>query len=433
MGAILGRLALQLAAQALQTKKGRAVIAGAAALVLLLPLALILGVATISTAAAQDASTLAIQEEEAITGRCFADPVATEQDATLWADLTVAQQEAATTIVGVVRSATVVPGGADDLTARQAAVVAIAASMQESRLTNLGGGDQDSLGLFQQRPSMGWGTTEQLGDPIYATTAFLYGATTNPGLVDVPGWPTLSLTIAAQAVQRSGYPAAYAQWQGFAQDVVDELWATTPLAGVHPALDRPDLGDATTAILRPVTLEIRGGDAGCELVGVDAPTTTWDGVYRKPVEWGGYANGHIPPAAMCIIPWAPTHLARCDAVTALTQLNELYKADHGGQPLGISSSYRNFDRQVELKRQLGYLAAEAGKSNHGLGMALDLIGFGGVGDYTKPNYLWMMANAPAFGWVSPPWTLPGVQGPDEPWHWEFMGSPEPPPVVAPTP
>ena len=88
---------------------------------------------------------------------------------------------------------------------QQAVTVALATALQESNLTNLDHGDRDSLGLFQQRPSQGWGTTAQVRDPVYAATKFYRG------LDQVSGWERMSLTRAAQAVQRSGFPTAYAK------------------------------------------------------------------------------------------------------------------------------------------------------------------------------------------------------------------------------
>ena len=85
----------------------------------------------------------------------------------------------------------------------RAASIALATAFQESKLENLDYGDRDSLGLFQQRPSQGWGTEEQLMDPVYATNAF-YDA-----LVEVDGYQEMRITEAAQVVQRSGYPEAY--------------------------------------------------------------------------------------------------------------------------------------------------------------------------------------------------------------------------------
>ncbi|MFC0005621.1 hypothetical protein [Micromonospora siamensis] len=104
----------------------------------------------------------------------------------------------------------------------RAAVVSIATSLQESKLENLGHlgdrNDHDSLGLFQQRPSSGWGTPEQIIDPEYSTLAFL------KGLKQVDGWQDMPLTDAAQTVQVSAYPDAYAQWEQQAADLVAQHW-----------------------------------------------------------------------------------------------------------------------------------------------------------------------------------------------------------------
>jgi hypothetical protein len=104
----------------------------------------------------------------------------------------------------------------------RAAVVAIATSLQESKLENLGHlgdmNDHDSLGLFQQRPSSGWGTPEQVTDPAYSTGAFL------SGLKGVDGWREMRLTDAAQAVQVSAFPFAYAQWESMAAKTVAAYW-----------------------------------------------------------------------------------------------------------------------------------------------------------------------------------------------------------------
>ncbi|GAA2022198.1 hypothetical protein GCM10009819_00970 [Agromyces tropicus] len=107
-------------------------------------------------------------------------------------------------------------------------VVALAAAAQESGLRNVRHGDRDSLGLFQQRPSQGWGTPEQVLDPVRAATAFYGGPTSpnegrTPGLLDVSGWIDLSLTEAAQAVQRSAHPLHYAKWEASARVWLDQL------------------------------------------------------------------------------------------------------------------------------------------------------------------------------------------------------------------
>lgn len=89
----------------------------------------------------------------------------------------------------------------------RAVIVALATAFQESKLENLTGGDRDSVGLFQQRPSQGWGTPEQIRDPRYAARKF-YDA-----LRKVRGWEQMRVTDAAQRVQRSAYPEAYGKWE----------------------------------------------------------------------------------------------------------------------------------------------------------------------------------------------------------------------------
>ncbi len=99
----------------------------------------------------------------------------------------------------------------------RARVIALATAYQESQLRNLPDGDRDSLGLFQQRPSQGWGTVKQIADPVYAAGKF-YDA-----LVKVDGWQQMSLTKAAQAVQYSAFPDAYAKWEGEAVTLASAL------------------------------------------------------------------------------------------------------------------------------------------------------------------------------------------------------------------
>lgn len=119
----------------------------------------------------------------------------------------------------------------------RAYVIAVATSMQESNLRNLAstripesyeynaegeGSDHDSVGLFQQRASTGWGAVSQLMDPAYAASAF-YQA-----LMRVPGWEGMELTWAAQTVQVSAYPYAYAKHEPRAQEIVNALLAPAP-------------------------------------------------------------------------------------------------------------------------------------------------------------------------------------------------------------
>jgi hypothetical protein len=107
----------------------------------------------------------------------------------------------------------------------RAVVIALATAQQESRLRNLDHGDRDSLGLFQQRPSQGWGTEAQVQDPVYASGIFY------DRLVQVPGWDSGRLTDVAQTVQRSGFPEAYQQWEPMAIVLAAAL-ATSGPSGV---------------------------------------------------------------------------------------------------------------------------------------------------------------------------------------------------------
>ena len=104
----------------------------------------------------------------------------------------------------------------------RAASIALATAFQESKLYNLDYGDRDSVGLFQQRPSQGWGTEEELQDPVYATNAF-YDA-----LVEVDGYQEMRITEAAQVVQRSGYPEAYEEHADGARALASALTGYSP-------------------------------------------------------------------------------------------------------------------------------------------------------------------------------------------------------------
>jgi N-acetylmuramoyl-L-alanine amidase len=107
-------------------------------------------------------------------------------------------------------------------------VIALATAMQESSLRNVGYGDRDSIGLFQQRPSTGWGPASRLTDVSYAARLF-YGGPANPnagrttGLLDIPGWQSMSVADAAQRVQISAFPDAYAKWEKSARAWLAQL------------------------------------------------------------------------------------------------------------------------------------------------------------------------------------------------------------------
>jgi hypothetical protein len=132
-------------------------------------------------------------------------------------EITQARQDAA---------AIIAQGNADHVPPR-GWTIAVAAAIQESRLLNVNYGDRDSLGLFQQRTA--WGpAADRLTPRIAAHMFYTGGQGGQPGLLDIPGWQSLPLTEAAQAVQRSGFPLAYATWEQTAQSIVTST-------GVDPA------------------------------------------------------------------------------------------------------------------------------------------------------------------------------------------------------
>ena len=116
----------------------------------------------------------------------------------------------------------------------RAATIALATAYQESKLYNVESGDRDSLGLFQQRPSMGWGSEEQVLDPFYATNAF-YDA-----LEKIGDYESMRVTVAAQEVQRSGFPEAYADHEADARVLASALTGNSPHAFSCRIGDAPD-------------------------------------------------------------------------------------------------------------------------------------------------------------------------------------------------
>jgi hypothetical protein len=345
--------------------------------------------------------------------------------------LTADQMSSARTIVSsAVGAIPDVTGTIVDHSAQQrAAVIAIATAMQESHLTDLPGGDLDSVGLFQQRPSMGWGTVAQLTNPTFATDAFLLGSGSNPGLVNIPNWQTMPLTQAAQAVQKSAYPNAYSVWESLATQVVGQVWSTAGSIPVPADLTRqPEDAD--------VRLDVPPAQTECDDTTTSGETAAGG---HAPGPWGGFSNGNIPETDpnMCLVTFAPTSMKivgkamylRCDAEHALEALNAAYEADHGGASLKLTDAYRSVQGETTDKALEGDGAAPVGYSNHGWGLAVDVYNCGQKGDFTSPNYLWLKANAAAFGFVHPSYMEPGGSGPFEPWHWEFW----PPTTTTPTP
>lgn len=139
----------------------------------------------------------------------------------------------------------------------RAATIALATAMQESKLRNIDYGDQvgpDSRGLFQQRPSQGWGTEAQIMDPYYAANAF-YDV-----LVTVPDYQNLQITEAAQRVQRSAFPEAYAQHEDMGRAFASGLTGQAP-AAVDCTLRSPDAAGDPELVVQSVEAGYGSGTA----------------------------------------------------------------------------------------------------------------------------------------------------------------------------
>jgi hypothetical protein len=146
-------------------------------------------------------------------------------------------------------AATVSAIGLSQHVPQRAITVALATVWQESKLRNLSGGDRDSIGLFQQRPSQGWGTPGQISDPRYASRTFY------TELLKVDGWQDMRVTDAAQAVQRSAHPEAYEKWADKAASLAkaltgDAIGAVACTVTSEPAKRGPTAADELAAGLR---------------------------------------------------------------------------------------------------------------------------------------------------------------------------------------
>lgn len=165
----------------------------------------------------------------------------------------------------------------------RAASIALATAMQESKLRNLEHGDRDSLGLFQQRPSQGWGSAEEIMNPVYATNAF-YDA-----LVRVEGYESMEITEAAQQVQRSAYPGAYAEHEADARVLASALTGETR-GGAFTCVVDDDIPTARAA-LNARGLTPRADDVREELLAVFGELPL--GGFAP----GGVSTGHMAGSA----------------------------------------------------------------------------------------------------------------------------------------
>ncbi|GHF86353.1 hypothetical protein [Streptomyces filamentosus] len=200
----------------------------------------------------------------------------------------------------------------------RAVTIALATALQESALRNIEHGDRDSLGLFQQRPSMGWGTPEQIMDPVYAAEKFY------EGLEKVPGYSRMPLTVAAQKVQKSGFPQAYAKHEPDAALLSAALTGRTP-AGLTCTADVREGRPGDPAVVRAELVRAFGDAA--------APTS---------VSGGASAGRSAAEPAVLVVPAGDTErrgwelaqwaVARADTlrVAEVAYGGKVWRADDSG-------------------------------------------------------------------------------------------------------
>jgi hypothetical protein len=164
---------------------------------------------------------------------------------------------------------------------RQAVTIAYAAALQESRLQNLDYGDRDSVGVFQQRPSQGWGTTPEIEDPVYATTRFF------DALVQLHDYTRLPVAKAAQDVQHSADGAAYGQWAPMAAELAGYFTGSSPhgVSCWYPPPRQADLAGAVRELTQ--TFGPEGRRAVVARITTDRSASGKDGsVAVRPAERG---------------------------------------------------------------------------------------------------------------------------------------------------
>lgn len=172
----------------------------------------------------------------------------------------------------------------------KAAVVALATAWQESGLRNLDYGDRDSLGLFQQRPSYGWGTEAEIMDPWYSSARFY------EELVKFDDWESVDVNDMAQKVQRSGFPEAYRKHEANAVALAGALRGTRPASlACYDSNEDPgntSAFDAVVGVVPGVTLAVEGNTA--TLTSTDE-TALWGAVQLALAHTraGGISSAHV--------------------------------------------------------------------------------------------------------------------------------------------
>lgn len=129
---------------------------------------------------------------------------------------------------------------------------------------------------------------------------------------------------------------------------------------------------------------------------------------------GAMSNGRLTAANLCDL-WQKPYKDRADAVVTAFAMNDAFVAKFG-RPMCLTSGYRTYEEQARLRAAEPGIAAAAGTSNHGWGLAIDFC----PNTYGGAAGAWLRANGPKFGWDNPSWARPGGSGAFEPWHWEFV-------------
>lgn len=292
-------------------------------------------------------------------------------------------------------AAQIMKAGEDLGMSERAQLIGLMTAMQESTLQNLAGGDRDSVGAFQQRPSQGWGTVEQLQDPSYAAKAFFRGVDTSrtghiPGLMDIDGWESMSLTQAASAVQLPAeqYEDEYAKHESEARKLMSEL------AGVPVGQASGSLTDANLGCSTPVNVAVGDLPTQEQLTQDSANVACPEGSTDLGAASGGYQGERIP-IRLCSITGTVCTGSDCRAgdlggkargevvVNSLVAPHfmkwlEAVRAD--GYNPQFSSSFRSWETQASFS---GGNVARVGYSNHQMGAAIDISGLSG--GYNRHN------------------------------------------------
>ncbi|MEJ3655708.1 C40 family peptidase [Actinomycetes bacterium KLBMP 9759] len=259
------------------------------------------------------------------------------------------QRQNAATIIGVARDLGAPP---------RAWLVALATAMQESTLRNINYGDRDSLGLFQQRPSQGWGSPSQVTDPVYSTTIFI------ERLLEVPGWEALPVTVAAQTVQRSAFPEAYAKWEPLASELVQQLAdVANPAAACGPAVlaegvARAAIGFALGELGKPYVWGATGPNTydcsglimrAFQSAGINLPR-----VSRQQF----YAGGHVPvaqaqPGDLLFYATDPSDPSTIHHVTMYLGNDQMVEAPYTGEEVRVQPVPWDYHELVPLATRPG--------------------------------------------------------------------------------